>query len=94
MILAAEGLVLVGGKKIRHTVILSTTNPTWSVLGWNPGLRSERPANNYVINKSVGQSRRHKWAADKLVWSRSAAKPENMFLCRRQNIQGEHKIFP
>jgi hypothetical protein len=51
MILAAEGLVLVGGKKIRHTVILSTTNPTSSVLEWNPGLRSERPANNYVINK-------------------------------------------
>jgi hypothetical protein len=25
---------------------LSTTNPTWTDPGWNPGLRGERPATN------------------------------------------------
>jgi hypothetical protein len=41
-----------GGKK-RATAILSTTNPTRTVLGLNKKLRDERPAIKYLSNGTV-----------------------------------------
>jgi hypothetical protein len=35
-----------GGGEICPSTILSTTNPTWTDPGSNPGLRGERPATN------------------------------------------------
>jgi hypothetical protein len=35
------------------SAILSTTNPTWTDPGSNPGLRGERPANNRLSNGTV-----------------------------------------
>jgi hypothetical protein len=34
------------GGKTCHSVTLSTTNPTWTDPGSNPGIRGERPATN------------------------------------------------
>jgi hypothetical protein len=31
-------------RKTCSSATLSTTNPTWTDTGWNPGLRGERPA--------------------------------------------------
>jgi hypothetical protein len=35
-------------RKTCPSAILSTTNPTWTDLGSNPGLRGERPATNHL----------------------------------------------
>jgi hypothetical protein len=35
------------GRKTCPSATLSTTNPTWTDLGLNPGLRGERPATSF-----------------------------------------------
>jgi hypothetical protein len=35
---------------------LSTTNPTWTDPGSNPGLRGERPATNHLIHGTAPEN--------------------------------------
>jgi hypothetical protein len=43
------------GEKL-HSVTLPTTNPTWTALGLNPGLRSDKPATKSL---NYGTALRH-----------------------------------
>jgi hypothetical protein len=36
-----------------HNATLSTTNPTWTDLGSNPGLRGERPATSRLSHDTA-----------------------------------------
>jgi hypothetical protein len=44
---------------------LSTTNPTWTDPGWNPGRRGGKPATNRL---SYGAARKRNKYADLLGW--------------------------
>jgi hypothetical protein len=46
MKLTGENRITWGGGGTCPRATLSTTNPTWTVPGSNPGLRGERPATN------------------------------------------------
>jgi hypothetical protein len=48
-----QGRTEVLGGKTCPTSTLPTTNPTWSDLGSNPGLRGERPATNRLSHGTV-----------------------------------------
>jgi hypothetical protein len=44
---------VLGGKKTCPSVTFSTTNPTWTEPGSNPGFRGERPATNRLSHGSA-----------------------------------------
>jgi len=47
-------------RKIWHSAILSTINPTCAGLGSNPGLCSERPVTDY-LSMSHGTAPKYRW---------------------------------